>query len=794
MLHYNNINYSQQCYTSVPITDGFLTASPEEFGDNTGPFYIKLNVVVIRRSDGSGGPTIEEANNSINIMKEYFDEHNIFFYHGCINSIHNTDYFNDADLALTDYQNPNDALTILLTNSDCCGRSDGIGADKVWSNNNPKSIAHEVGHALHLYHTFQGGSCSEGDPAINELNDGSNCLTAGDKVCDTGAEASPNETEYEGYDLENCTYSNSECLDPDGEPYTNVDVENIMGYIDVCYNHFTVGQGEYMRSYLTWASSKLKNAQRNWAYLTGNDGISNNHYCDIDIIVAENADATIGANLSMAPNTSIIVERNATLNLYLADIAVGNDDLLCPINDDFWRGIVLKSGNGLTGPASLEIYGSTISGARKAINWMLPPVGPIYPAYVNALASEFYNNENSIYYFNKSYHGSDNWIPFNRQSTFEECIFYIDENFKGEQFNQHVYVIYNRGLNFLSCNFDNTWQGAYGLNRAITAYGSRLAFSRAPFLTNNEVNNFNVGIDFKGSVLGSPYLSNLLINKTNFNSNKISLSASSANYIIVKENTINVDDDEFYSGINISTSTGFAVYDNVFLSPTSNTTTKFGLQIINTTTESNIIDENDFDNLGTAINVFGLNGSDLSGLQLMCNEIQNSKKYDVLINENSSIATQQGSGSDPAGNKFSHNTGIQGSDFLNSTSNESIVYNYNSNDASQWPISYVNILPTGIPLASECSYREFPDLHQDSMSYIYFQFVSVYDSVFSLYQLTTDSTTKINLQGLLLQLDAKINLLCNFVISEMYLDTIAYEDSLYILWLKRKIHLKAIWQ
>ncbi len=78
-------------------------------------------------------------------------------------------------------------------------------------------VAHELGHYLGLYHTFQGG-----------------CGTAGDLVADTPDEAKP---------TGNCAAGTDTCPAFPGLD----DVTNFMNYgDDVCMNHFTPGQIQRM--------------------------------------------------------------------------------------------------------------------------------------------------------------------------------------------------------------------------------------------------------------------------------------------------------------------------------------------------------------------------------------------------------------------------------------------------------------------------------------------------------------------------------------------------------------------
>lgn len=105
-----------------------------------------------------------------------------------------------------------------------------------------KILAHEVGHYLGLYHTFEisfGGTCSG--------NTFGNCTTGGDLICDTPADNAVFTT---------CNASSNSCIDVmPGDPLDMP--ENFMDYeLDVCYNTFTSGQATKMWQVLstTYAS------------------------------------------------------------------------------------------------------------------------------------------------------------------------------------------------------------------------------------------------------------------------------------------------------------------------------------------------------------------------------------------------------------------------------------------------------------------------------------------------------------------------------------------------------------
>ncbi|MES1249624.1 MAG: zinc-dependent metalloprotease, partial [Chitinophaga rupis] len=104
-------------------------------------------------------------------------------------------------------------------------------------------LAHELGHAAGLYHTFHGlceGGCAE-------LVNGANCTTCGDFVCDT-----PPDPQTFQYVAGTCNWNGVSCTgvthDANGQAY-NPQMNLIMAYVPPnCMQLFTNGQGTRMRS------------------------------------------------------------------------------------------------------------------------------------------------------------------------------------------------------------------------------------------------------------------------------------------------------------------------------------------------------------------------------------------------------------------------------------------------------------------------------------------------------------------------------------------------------------------
>lgn len=95
-------------------------------------------------------------------------------------------------------------------------------------------LAHEMGHYLGLYHTFEGLNCANFD-----------CTTNGDKVCDTPPDASVGNSA-------SCTSPYNSCLTDTLSGFTVDMPDQIANFMDYgnagCHNEFTDGQAQRMRA------------------------------------------------------------------------------------------------------------------------------------------------------------------------------------------------------------------------------------------------------------------------------------------------------------------------------------------------------------------------------------------------------------------------------------------------------------------------------------------------------------------------------------------------------------------
>ncbi|MES2332871.1 MAG: M43 family zinc metalloprotease [Bacteroidota bacterium] len=108
-------------------------------------------------------------------------------------------------------------------------------------------LAHEMGHYLGLYHTFEGGCTNN------------NCLTDGDRVCDTPPDGTNTPTSDCSKPGNSCTTDTLSSYSNGFFPRDTVDMaSNFMDYNNAaCTNQFTEGQAERMRTAIATQRSGL---------------------------------------------------------------------------------------------------------------------------------------------------------------------------------------------------------------------------------------------------------------------------------------------------------------------------------------------------------------------------------------------------------------------------------------------------------------------------------------------------------------------------------------------------------
>lgn len=208
-----------------------LTARERQMAlsQRVGTIYIPVRHIIVRRTNGTGGISNTNLQNAMNDLNAAYATANIQFYE-CSRAYVNSDTYYDfetsEEAALAAAHGVSNVVNIFHCNSVSNGSGSYYcgyayfpgGPDRIVMDNdcttNGSTFIHEFGHYFSAYHTHQSG---------NELVNGSNCATAGDRICDTPAD--PN---LSGVVNSSCVYTGT-ATDANGDSY-NPQTTNIMSY------------------------------------------------------------------------------------------------------------------------------------------------------------------------------------------------------------------------------------------------------------------------------------------------------------------------------------------------------------------------------------------------------------------------------------------------------------------------------------------------------------------------------------------------------------------------------------
>ncbi len=310
LLYFNSIS-GQNCGTTMsnsPTIDNLATQFPRSSGVGD---QICINVFfhIVRNSNGTNAFSTPNADNVIiDYLNVYYKSHNIKFNNLGVDFINNSNYLslNTAqsfeDLGSEKYNN--DAVNFYITKSLNSGAWKGVVIGGIPNKRlfvdidylYESTTAHEMGHALGLFHTH------ETERFGAENIDGSNCFTAGDKICDTPAD--PN--------LINKV--DPACLYTWGNGYNPL-TDNIMSYSrESCKNSFTNGQSAKLHNTITnhYILNDIINTSNACAEISDIDRLCTSEQKTINLSYVNSSSST---SWSSSSNVQIIPNNNNSVTV-----------------------------------------------------------------------------------------------------------------------------------------------------------------------------------------------------------------------------------------------------------------------------------------------------------------------------------------------------------------------------------------------------------------------------------------------------------------------------------------------
>lgn len=479
------------------------------------------------------------------------------------------------------------------------------------------TLAHEIGHAFGLIHTFGNGSCKE--LVTRDPLNGGNCSDCGDKVCDTPADPSadlgqPTINYMDLVDI-NCNYKISNFYrDAQNQPYAP-DTKNLMSYYHECLESLTEGQGARMRGIANAFANYMPHvANHSPLRITSDVTFTGTVKLKQPILVKSGATLTIEGRLEMSKDSSIIVEPGGVLKIDGGIITryIRNFVDTCPLVEGMWGGIKVLGASNLPQNAlnqgKVLIYnGGIIEYATTAISLVATVNGhPYGGGIISANNAIFRNNGLAVSM------GSYEYAP--NISSFTNCTFEINNDYytTGVIPSGFVNIWRNKDVKFRGCDFINdAWeqsfaQNLYGIQSYDAAFsvdfhcdGSNTYPCATSFHDSSTFENLRYGI--KANKISSAYTYSVANSK--FVQNYRGIYNSGVDQPAILRNNFSFGINQYPDhmvGISIISGTGYRVEENVFLGKASANSETVGIWVDGTGAADNEVYKNTFYNIGYA--------------------------------------------------------------------------------------------------------------------------------------------------------------------------------------------------
>ncbi|MFN4144553.1 MAG: GEVED domain-containing protein [Runella sp.] len=287
--------------------------------------YLPIKAHILRKSDGTGGLTELQANQALAQLNAYFL--NVgngiqFYFCGGFNFINNTtfyDFDHTEENALCAANDVNNAINVYFPNTILSNNFTVSGyayfpstlaqSNRVFvqasTATDLRTLAHEMGHYFNLLHTFENSTnanLSMRELVTRDVNQGANCSTRGDLLCDTPADPFGRDS----VNLVGCSYVGM-ARDPQNQLYSP-QLSNIMSYYPtVCGNIFTAGQYSRMNGGVLLRLDNANQYTLNCAPLVTGSNVPSN----LTGSIGPNG-LTLTFNDNSSNETGFLIERSTT--------------------------------------------------------------------------------------------------------------------------------------------------------------------------------------------------------------------------------------------------------------------------------------------------------------------------------------------------------------------------------------------------------------------------------------------------------------------------------------------------